>query len=520
MTLRRRLVAALVLLVAVGLGVAAVVSYQLFRHSEFSRVDQQLSAAAPQFANILSGYGPGGGALSPLLGGPGGNGQEGSTGHGSSGQGSAGAVPHGPEGGGLPQGSFAELRNASGAVVGAPRSLCDLATSCPQPALPANLTAGASGQRSLTVGATSGSTSFRVYVTDLGAKGAPTGTTLIVAEPVNGLTSALHGLFLLELAVSGAVLLAVSLAAVVIIRRGLRPLERMAVTARAIAGGELSRRVSPADDRSEVGQLGLALNTMLSDIEGAFAQREATEQRLRRFLADASHELRTPLTSIRGYAELWRMGAASSGEDLATAMRRIEEHAARMGVMVEELLMLARLDQVRPAERAPVDLAVIAADACSDLAAASVEHPLTLDAPAPVPVVGDQAHLRQAVANLLANAARHTPPHTRIDVGARVSGGVATLSVRDHGPGLTPEGLARAFDRFWQADPSRHGGGAGLGLAIVAGVAAEHGGQVVASNAPGGGALFELRLPVPAPRGPSAEAAVAASSRRIGATPE
>jgi two-component system, OmpR family, sensor kinase len=317
--------------------------------------------------------------------------------------------------------------------------------------------------------------------------------------PLGGTTGLLHKLLIVDLSVAAGVLILLSAGALLIIRRGLHPLERMASTARVIAKGDLSRRVSPADDRTEVGQLGLALNTMLADIEVAFSEREATEQRLRQFLADASHEMRTPLTSIRGYAELWRIGAVSSSEDQALAMHRIEEQAARMGIMVEELLVLARLDQTRPAERRPVDLTVVAAEACAEVGAARRTHPLRLDAPIPVPVVGDTTHLHQAITNLLTNATRYTPAGAPIEVRTEIDGGTAVLTVRDHGPGLSPEGLIHAFDRFWQADPARHAGGAGLGLAIVAAVAAGHGGAATVANAPDGGAVFTIRIPIPQP---------------------
>jgi len=245
-----------------------------------------------------------------------------------------------------------------------------------------------------------------------------------------------------------------------------------------------------------VGQLGLALNTMLGDIEVAFHEREATERRLRQFLADASHELRTPLTSIQGFAELFRVSGEDARVDLPTILRRIEEESARMKVLVEDLLLLARLDEPRATERAPVDLAVLAADACSDAVAHAPDRPITLDAPEPVVIAGDDDHLRQAIANLVTNAVRHTPAGTRIEVSARLDRGSAVIAVRDHGAGLDPATLDHAFDRFWQADNARVGTGAGLGLAIVASIAGEHGGTATAANAPDGGALFTLRLPL------------------------
>jgi two-component system OmpR family sensor kinase len=281
-----------------------------------------------------------------------------------------------------------------------------------------------------------------------------------------------------------------------ILRRGLRPLERMAHSAATITAGDLSQRVQPSDGRTEVGQLGLALNTMLGEIEAAFRVREATEARLRQFLSDASHELRTPLTSIQGFAELFRMGADHDHVNLGVILRRIEEETARMRVLVDDLLLLARLDETRPLERGPVDLSVLAADACSDAVAADPRRPVTLDAPEPIVVLGDRDHLRQAIANLVANAVAHTPHDAALEVSARMDLGAARVSVRDHGPGLGGDGLAHVFDRFWQADRARTGRGAGLGLSIVAAIAAEHGGTASATNAPGGGAIFTLRLPL------------------------
>ncbi len=208
---------------------------------------------------------------------------------------------------------------------------------------------------------------------------------------------------------AGGLLVLLGLGAWLILRHGLRPIEQMATTARSITAGALDQRVTPDDPNSEVGQLGLAINTMLSELEDAFRERDETEQRLRQFLADASHELRTPLTSIQGFAELFRLGADDQEHvDLPVIMRRIEEESARMKTLVEDLLLLARLDQTRETERVPVDLAVLAADACSDAVAAAPDRPVTLDAPEPVVVLGDRDHLRQAIANLVTNALRHT----------------------------------------------------------------------------------------------------------------
>ena len=324
------------------------------------------------------------------------------------------------------------------------------------------------------------------------------GRTVVVAVPTDEVSAALNRLTLIEVS-GGATLLAIlSVGSWVILRRGLRPLEQMAVTASGISAGDLSQRVDASPPSSEIGRLGSALNTMLDQIERAFAEREATEQRLRQFLSDASHELRTPLTSIQGFAELYRIGDRDR-IDLATILRRIEEESARMKVLVDDLLLLARLDETRPVERVPVDLAVLAADACTDAVAAAPDRPVTLDAPEPVVMLGDQSLLRQAIANLVSNAVRHTPPDAAIEVSARLRDNHAVVVVRDHGPGLADDALERAFDRFWQADQARAGASTGLGLSIVAGVAAEHGGTVSAVNADDGGAVFTVRLPLAVP---------------------
>src|SRR5581483_9386024 len=249
----------------------------------------------------------------------------------------------------------------------------------------------------------------------------------------------LHRLLYVEITGGLILLAALSLGSWLILRRGLHPLEEMASTARTITADDvvdLTRRVTPAGGPTEVGQLGLALNTMLDDIEDAFREREATEQRLRQFLADASHELRTPLTSIQGFAELFRVSGDNAKVDLPTILRRIEQESGRMKGLVEDLLLLARLDEARPPEKQPVDLAVIAADACSDAGAGGDDGRVTLDAPEPVVVEGDEAHLRQAAANLVTNALAHTPDGSPVEVKAHLNDGHADVTVRDHGPGL------------------------------------------------------------------------------------
>jgi two-component system OmpR family sensor kinase len=481
------MVLALVVLVTAGLGLFGVVTYSLYAHSQYEQLDGQIRRSAGVVTRQLTDKA--GLTTSP----PDRGGRGGPDGH--------------PEGGGGPPpfgpiDTYGELRSSSGQAL----ATVQLSTSTSQPRLP---TAISGSGRFFTTASSSGSGTWRVYVTQTAA---PPGYTVIIASPLGGVGNQLHRLIFIEVSAGAALLAIVCIGAWLILRRGLRPLEQMAGTAGSIAGGDLSQRVSPSGGVSEVGQLGLALNTMLDEIESAFAERDATEQRLRQFLADASHELRTPLTSIQGFAELFRIGEANQEHvDLPTILRRIEEESARMKVLVEDLLLLARLDETRPIQREPVDLAVLAADACSDAVAAAPDRRVTLDAPEPVVVLGDEAHLRQAIANLVANAVRHTPAGTPIEVSARLRAGMGTVTVRDHGPGLDAEALAHVFDRFWQADKARSGSGAGLGLTIVAGIAAEHGGKAVAANASAGsgsgsangdarGAVFELLLPL-GPRG-------------------
>jgi two-component system OmpR family sensor kinase len=272
----------------------------------------------------------------------------------------------------------------------------------------------------------------------------------------------------------------------------------MGAVAKDIAAGDLTRRVEPATDRSEIGRLGLALNGMLAQIESAFAERSASNSRLRRFVADASHELRTPLTSIRGYSEMLRRGAAESPADADLARRRIEEESIRMTGLVDDMLVLARLDQGRPLEQEPIDLQAIATDAVADARAVAPQRAIQLESSGPVIVNGDDTRLRQMLGNLVRNAIVHTPPQAPIDVKLSTEDSVARLSVADHGPGLAPEDMDRIFEPFYRADPSRSrdSGGAGLGLSIVSAVVSAHGGHVTVRQTQGGGATFEVELPL------------------------
>ncbi|WP_448610391.1 sensor histidine kinase [Geodermatophilus sp. URMC 60] len=353
------------------------------------------------------------------------------------------------------------------------------------------------------------------------------GLTAIAGVDLDRDDRLLARLVALQVVVGLVILILLGSAAYVLVRNSLRPLVEVERTARAIAAGDLSQRVPAGDERTEVGRLSLALNGMLARIERSFrAQQESEEQarasetRMRRFVADASHELRTPLTSIRGFAELYRQGAVGSPEETARLMQRIESEGARMGVLVEDLLQLARLDQQRPLTITPVDLAEVAGDAVHDARAVQPDRPLSLyldESLSEVPVVlGDEARLRQVVGNLVTNALVHTPRTAPVTVhisdepagdGAADGddGGVVVLQVADQGPGMSPEDAARVFERFYRADPSRArtAGGTGLGLAIVSALVHAHGGTVHLDTAPGRGAVFTVRLPRSGP-GPAA----------------
>jgi two-component system, OmpR family, sensor kinase len=272
----------------------------------------------------------------------------------------------------------------------------------------------------------------------------------------------------------------------------------MAQKSRAIAAGDLSQRVEPNDPRTEVGQLGDALNAMLAEIERAFDERAAAEERLRQFVADASHELRTPVTSIRGYAELFRRGASDRPADLANVMRRIEQEGERMGELVEELLLLARLDQGLPLEREPVDVAIVVEAAVDAARAADSERPIDVDSHCPLVVLGAESRLRQVVDNLLTNALVHTPAGTPVHVRLAAEDERVVLEVSDEGPGVPADEADRIFERFHRIDRSRarSQGGVGLGLAIVRSVVEAHGGAVRYRPRLGGGSVFRVSLPL------------------------
>jgi len=291
------------------------------------------------------------------------------------------------------------------------------------------------------------------------------------------------------------------------IRRAFRPLRSIEDTAAAIAAGDLTRRIPQHAAQDELASLSQSLNAMLSQVETSFAVREASEERMRRFVADASHELRTPLATIRGYAELYRQGAVPTPEATAGAMRRIEGEASRMGGLVEDLLLLARMDDRRPVETGQVDLTVLASDAVQDARARDPQRSIRMsglgEAPIePAVVHGVEAQLRQVVTNLLANAMHHTPAGTSVEVAVgRPVAGRVRLVVTDHGPGIDPANSARVFERFYRGDPARgrqEGIGTGLGLAIVAAIVEAHHGRVGVEPTLGGGATFIVDLPADA----------------------
>jgi len=523
MSLRRRLLTGILVLLVVAIGVADAVTYSSLRSFLLGRLDEETDVAQHQvflalradyhravlagsqvalndptrwledLLSVAGGHGACPAAASPggLRAAP-----------------AAQAVPEravllGPGAGIVERVSpdvFVEVLAPDGKVLFArPSGVCDprprLPAHMPVQPVPSNRPFGARqgaffpNQASFTTGAVGASTRYRAEAVQV--PGGILVTAVALTPDDQTLSSVLH----IELVTSLAVLVAAVLVALVVTRIGLRPLEEMTATAVAIGNGDLGRRIRTTDRRSEVGRLGAALNGMLSQIEAAFAQRSHSESRLRRFVADASHELRTPLTSVRGYAELLRKGALQDESERVQAAARIEAEAARMGLLVDDLLLLARLDQGRPLERVPVDLAAVVAEAVAAAVVVHGDHPVRWHAEAPVPVVGDPVRLRQVVDNLVANALEHTPPGTEVQVVARVEGAEAGVSVADTGPGLSQEQAAQVFEPFYRATTARTGAGAGLGLSIVAALVHAHGGRVAVESAPGHGSRFEVRLP-------------------------
>ncbi len=519
--LRVKMITALLALVAIALAVISVASLTVFRNYQIQRANQQVTDLYQQeWASLHAGHQPVANVLTfgPYL---------------------VAVVPSG-----------VSLAQAAAQQPGMPSavSLPNVPTS--------NSWFKANGARMVNVNAVSGSDNWRVvaqqirFVSILGQSQSQDATLIVGVDlgDINGTISQLAGI---DLIVSIIIIGGLAIVGVAIVRASLRPLRDIEQTAQAIAAGDLSRRVPDQDPVTEVGRLGRSLNTMLSQIETSFyaqAQSEAaarrSEERMRQFVADASHELRTPLTAMRGYAEYYRQrgglhddapsngqpasgppssgqpssGQPSSGQpsgelgsnaqltraDMDRIMQRVEQESARMGVLVEDMLLLARLDQQRPIEHRPVDLLTLAADAVQDARIIAPDREITLDvgSGAAFLILGDEVRLRQVIGNLMNNALTHTPDGTpvavRVLAGPRQPVPSVVLEVADQGPGLRPDQAEHVFERFYRADQARtrKAGGTGLGLAIVAALVAAHDGTVALQTAPGQGATFRITLPL------------------------
>jgi two-component system OmpR family sensor kinase len=464
LSLRARLVLGTVVVAGVGLLVADAVTYASLRSFLLDRVDRSLAEDS---------------------------------------RGAAGFVARGGFGGGLGRGEgpgpgvFVQVRSNAGRIVytsGVPHFP---GTEAPPPPnlpesidLPEGSIGPGPGARDsatyFTVPATSGDERYRVRA----SSDPRLGVTLVVAASLAEVEGTLDRLLAIMLLVTLGVLGAIVALGLWIVRLGLRPLDAIGRTADQITAGDLSPRVERAEPRTEVGRLGLAFNTMLDRLE-------ASDRRLRRFVADASHELRTPLAAVRAYAELFGRGADRRPDDLARAMAGISRESERMAELVDDLLLLARLDEGQPLEREPVELGELAAEAVETARALDPSRPLDLQVE-PAMVLGDRARLRRVLDNLLGNVRAHTPPATPAHVSVTTANGSAVIEVADEGPGLAPEEAERVFQRFYRTDTSRsrESGGVGLGLSIVAAIAAAHDGRVSVSAPESGGAAFRVELPL------------------------
>jgi two-component system, OmpR family, sensor kinase len=482
-TLRGKLIAALVALLAVVCAVIGIVSVTTLRHQVLSQLDRQVLAASTRTGNA------------------------------------AGGPSHGPPPGDDPRGLFqvlgqpagtltAELTNGKIDFAGILRGGGEDPT--PIPSTDAATLTTVPVDNSPHSIELSGVGEYRVVAT---ADPDGDGSTIITGLPLSNANSTVSDLTVVIIVVSLAGLAGAGILGTIIVRLSLRPLRRVAETATRVSKlpldrGEvaLSERVpdNDTDTRTEVGQVGSALNSLLGHVATALSARQRSEMRVRQFVADASHELRTPLASIRGYAELTRRTGDDLPEDIKYAMARVESEATRMTGLVEDLLLLARLDAGRPIENEHIDLTALVIDAVSDAHAAGPDHPVKLVLPdEPVEVRGDRARLHQVFTNLLTNARTHTAPGTRVEVtlrsGLRVDGAnEAVVEVADSGPGIPPELLPHIFERFARADTSRSrkAGSTGLGLAIVSAVVTAHGGRVDVDTRPGR-TLFSVHLPIP-----------------------
>ncbi len=460
LSLRARLVLGVIVLGAIGLAVANVATYASLRSFLIDRTDASLEQASPGIEHELARSGCNPGRRPPP---------------------------------GVNPGDFVQVRTADGTVA-CSWQLTPLGESAPSPpALPDTIDSGDAGQASyFTVSAREGGDRYRVRAATVPG----TDAMLITGTSLADVDATLRRLLAIMLLVTLGVLAALAALGLWVVRIGLRPLDEIGNTAAAIAEGDLTRRVERAEPRTEVGRLGLALNAMLAQIEAAFDAQAASERRLRRFVADASHELRTPLAAVRAYAELFGRGADRRPDDLERAMTGIGRESERMTVLVEDLLLLARLDEGRPLEREPVELDEVVTEAVDAAVAVDPDRPVDLEAD-PVVVLGDRDRLRQVLDNLLSNVRAHTPAGSPVRVRVGSENGLAVVEVADSGPGMTSEEAARVFERFYRSDSSRSRatGGVGLGLSIVAAVAEAHGGAVSAHSTPGDGATFRITFP-------------------------
>lgn len=475
MSLRARLLAVAVGLLVVAVALTGVATLTALRNVLVGQVDTQLATVA---ANPRD--------LGDLLTQPG----------------------RGPGSEALPSDYVVRLSGADGTVVATVGSALRDTTDVPRFGDLSMAQVTARDGRPFTVGTQGGPGRWRVVAVPVQVAGHP--GTVAVARPLDGVDTAVRQL--------GARLALIGLAVVaagaglgwLAVRRAFRPLRDVEDVATAFGAGDTSRRVADAWPGTEVGRLGSSVNAMLERIETTLASREASESRMRRFVADASHELRTPLAAVRGFAELYRQGAVRGEEEVARTFGRIEGEAQRMGGLVEDLLLLARLDEQRPLRFEDVDLVVLAADAVHDAHALAPDREVRLTgldaaaSPGAAGVRGDDARLRQVLSNLVANAVRHTPAGSPIELQTGCRGAWAVVSVVDHGPGISAADAEHVFERFYRGDPSRNrgSGGSGLGLAIVAAIAAAHSGAARVVPTPGGGATFEVALPAAAPPQP------------------
>lgn len=469
LSLRARLILAVIALAAAGLVAADVATYSSLRSFLIARTDSSLTEAHLGIQRALQNPRPRGDYEGDLL----------------------SAAP----------GDYVELRRLDGAVLASGTVERPGAAVPPPPSLPRTIAlptvpAGVDRVRSFTVPAVSGGDRYRVRAS---IETQQPGEILLIAAPLHEVDATLNRLLWIELLVTALVLAAIGAIGLWVVRLSLRPLDAIGATADAIAGGELSRRIDRVDEKTEIGRLGLALNAMLAQIESAFRAREASERKLRRFVADASHELRTPLAAVRAYAELFARGASTRPDDLERSMNGIVRESERMSLLVEDLLLLARLDEGRPLEREEVELDAVVHEAVETARTLDPTRRLELDVE-PTVVVGDRDRLRQIVDNLLANVRAHTPPETGASVSLHRVDGNARVSVSDRGPGMTTDQVAHVFDRFYRTDASRTraSGGVGLGLAIVAAVAEAHGGAAAVDSVAGEGSTFHIDLPLSA----------------------